>query len=602
MKKFISKILLFAILFNFYCIDFGFLEKKAYATDFNAPSANIDRKNSKWTERRTSESVSNVQLTHKLSYTTQGASHTLEVTYNARGGEYYINPFDRSWPERAYDLPGENLDRTGKLYNMTNDYVLDGQKKSFGNTNDKANYSILVLNPDQTATETYVVKILTFVGTEGEKPIIMRHDSDFELSEKINSDPFNKAVYALKDSYYWNVAKGGLEGILGPYIMWMNKNILPQSLDNRVAKVPEVCKKLIIDPVSKDNFAELDALAEKVLGPGEKSPFKDENKDLQNYRKYYMSQGSTYPDRHIDYANFLQEYQSGEDALSTEITWFEDEKLPPDWMRTTDFIYNSAMNWMDSPPKVAIEAGVAAKVVPGLATVVVGTGAKTVQGVAKMGGAIGKFWAAAAPGAETFTAEQIAANIAAVGGTGATNAAVATGAGVATGTEATSVLAVGSAGLLAAVGVIAVGAVILGVNGYKEWVNKDMMAKRFELITVQMYMLHHLQFHKCMVKNGATDGGFTQENLDQETKDLQAAGGLLNKLFTKMDAANKYATGGDCPASKVLDPKTWFSSSLCGLGMALYEAGQRLIDFAKDQLMVVLGLTNGSKRAGKTGY
>ncbi|MFA4995877.1 MAG: hypothetical protein WC536_01890 [Patescibacteria group bacterium] len=50
-----------------------------------------------------------------------------------------------------------------------------------------------------------------------------------------------------------------------------------------------------------------------------------------------------------------------------------------------------------------------------------------------------------------------------------------------------------------------------------------------------------------------------------------------------------------CPGSKLSQPATWFASSLCGLGVVLWKAGESLMDFAQKQLLAVLGYT-------KTGY
>lgn len=53
-----------------------------------------------------------------------------------------------------------------------------------------------------------------------------------------------------------------------------------------------------------------------------------------------------------------------------------------------------------------------------------------------------------------------------------------------------------------------------------------------------------------------------------------------------------------CPKAEIAKPATWFSSSLCGLGVALYQGGQKLMDFAQRQLLSVLGYT----KPGNAGY
>jgi len=106
-----------------------------------------------------------------------------------------------------------------------------------------------------------------------------------------------------------------------------------------------------------------------------------------------------------------------------------------------------------------------------------------------------------------------------------------------------------------------------------------------------------------MVDNGVTEGGFTKENLQREIQNFKAADKLTAQIGGDVKAAGEQASGnGKCPESHLTDPASWFASSLCGMGMALYQGGQKLVDFAKDQLMAVLGLTDGSTTSGKIGY
>lgn len=67
---------------------------------------------------------------------------------------------------------------------------------------------------------------------------------------------------------------------------------------------------------------------------------------------------------------------------------------------------------------------------------------------------------------------------------------------------------------------------------------------------------------------------------------------------------NLFGKPGDeyCPSSSWAKPTTWFASSLCGLGIALHDAGVKLMNFAQDQLFAVLGYTSTSNQLKAMGY
>lgn len=107
----------------------------------------------------------------------------------------------------------------------------------------------------------------------------------------------------------------------------------------------------------------------------------------------------------------------------------------------------------------------------------------------------------------------------------------------------------------------------------------------------------HKDLKDTKVVKSSIDFNLTDKNkVDSFDRDQNAvANSVVDNLFG--EPGEEY-----CPSSSWYAPTTWFSSSLCGLGIALHDAGIKLMDFAQKQLFAVLGYTNTNNKLKSMGY
>jgi hypothetical protein len=597
----LKKIIIYYLIIVSVFLNYFFIPKQVYAADPKAMTSNFNRNDSIWERAPADSKTQKWQYSNTITYTgSDNKKHSVEAIYSDFEGEKSINASGQ-FNYETYDLPGDDRDRTGYVYHLGR-FNIDGQTQSFSTTD--SNYYILVLNTDSvhsSSNQMYVVKIIYKINYEDavKPPGMTGQLFDFELKETSTKPNTNK------DSTFYKVSSGGDTGVIGPYVKWLNEKVLPQSLgttgfgsqnDLDPKKIPQQCKDLMIDPVSKSKFKDLDLLAQEIyLDNKETSPWKDEDEDLALYEKYYKSKNSTYPDKHGDFQDFLQEYQ----ASIGEI-----ENIPIQLISEQgENVVSKAASRYSIPLATVIGISVAGKAA---APPVINAGKAIGGKIGSKLSSVSNFFKGGIPKAtEGLSAAEklklLPESVATKTGTQAAKAvteaqarAILMGEGAGAAGEAGAVEAGAGigAGALLAWGMVAIGATALGVEAYKQKVQDDAIKSVFKLTTAQLYARHHVAFHICMVRNNVTDGGFTKENLAQELMGLATADQLTTEAIDALkENLGELGKREYCPESIWKEPTTWFKSSLCALGMALYDGGQKLTDFALRQLFAVLGMT-----------
>lgn len=117
------------------------------------------------------------------------------------------------------------------------------------------------------------------------------------------------------------------------------------------------------------------------------------------------------------------------------------------------------------------------------------------------------------------------------------------------------------AGPIAIVGLVTIGSTIFVTHKINELNNQIAWGKIIQLMVANLYIDAHLQFHECMVKNGVTKAGFTQENLDAERKNFADVSKLTSGLLEDFNDKNPKST---CPPELNALP-LGLGAALCGV-------------------------------------
>lgn len=111
---------------------------------------------------------------------------------------------------------------------------------------------------------------------------------------------------------------------------------------------------------------------------------------------------------------------------------------------------------------------------------------------------------------------------------------------------------------------------------------KDLIRDMVKVELAYSYILANKEYQKCAETWDSDQQTFFQKISAAKDEAIQSAKDALNAAYKDI-----------CPQASFAIIPSWFQASLCGLGMALWEAGQSLMKFASKQFEQVLGIRYG---------